>query len=95
MTESSSPYLHGFSPVEQARLIKQARLLEREIRDAIESGIGRQHADQRIHITERMKLDHRKDSMSESQHEHRYAEMAAVVQQWEEPGIQSAQRSDR
>ena len=28
MTESSSPYLHGFSPVEQARLIKQARLLE-------------------------------------------------------------------
>jgi hypothetical protein len=73
---------------------RHAEQLEWKFSDAIESRIATQEAYQRVHITERVKLDNTECSMDCSQPEHRDTKMTPVVQQWQKAGLKPAQWTD-
>src|SRR6516225_6467329 len=73
---------------------KEAEGLKRKIRDAAIPRIAEEETHQRIHISQRMKLEECKTAMCQAQQKSRYPKMTAVVEQWKKTTIEACQRPD-
>src|SRR5216684_9326958 len=73
---------------------QKTELLEGEVGQAAEVLIRRQEADERVFISEAMKLNDRKDSVRCAQQKSDDSQMAAIVQQGKKSRIQPAKRPD-
>jgi hypothetical protein len=74
---------------------KQTGLLKRKIGNAVEPRVRSEHAYQWIHVSERMKLNNRKDTVYKRQEKHCHTEMSPVIEQRQEAPVEPAQRPDR
>src|SRR6266849_560304 len=73
---------------------QKTELLEGEVGQAPEVPIRRQEADERVFISEAMKLNDRKDSVYCAQQKSDDSQMAAIVKQGKKSRIQPAKRPD-
>ena len=84
----------GSGHQEQDNERDESKRLKREVGEAAVIAIGKQEADQRVGITERMKLKDRKRAVNQAQKKRRRSKVPAIVEQRKKAGIESAQRTD-
>ena len=73
---------------------QQSERLERELGEAVVVPVARQHAHQRVEHAQAVELDDREAAVRGREQEHADAEVAAVVEQGQEPPVEPAERSD-
>jgi hypothetical protein len=72
----------------------KAQLLKREIREASEILIRSQQTDERVLVTETVELSDCGHAVDRSQKKRYYAEMPAIIEQWQKRRVQPTERPD-
>src|SRR5688572_14708267 len=84
----------GRSHEKQDDQSQEAQRLEWEVRQAGEAGVAGEQAYERVEVAEGVELEQRQHAVAEAKHEGRDAEVAAIVEQRKEPGVEAAKRAD-